>query len=79
MTSEEHIDRTIAILAEYIEANKTSRDIIPAANTMAKLVSAKNTDMREMFEAMRLALERAGEREAAAAQQNGVLGFALGN
>lgn len=76
MTSEEHIDRTIAILAEYIEANKGSANIVPAANAIAKLYGALNSDMTGMFEALKQALEAAQKRETERLGIGGILGFA---
>ena len=54
MTAKENIERTIEVLAEYIEANRDSKDIVPAANAMAKLYSAINADMTDMLKVCKM-------------------------
>lgn len=76
MTTKDNIERAIAILADYIEANKSSANIVPAANAIAKLYRALNSDMTGMFEAMKQALEAAQKRETESLGIGGILGFA---
>lgn len=76
MTTKDNIERTIAILADYIKANKGSANIVPAANAIAKLYGALNSDMTGMIEAMKQALEAAQKRETESLGIGGILGFA---
>ena len=76
MTTKDNIERTIAILDDYIEANKGSANIVPAANAIAKLYGALNSDMTGMLEIMKQALEAAQKRETESLGIGGILGLA---
>lgn len=77
MTARENMERTIDVLADYICAHKDDRDIIAAANAMAKLYSALNTDLGSMANMFTQVLESKAKELSCTDNPSWGIGYAM--